>query len=115
MQPVGDGLIRVGALVHVPQFVDASWVADVAHQWVRWQASLDEAVALELPPAFAEFHRRYGDAVSLLGAASHDITSGLDTGDDALVHEAAAPIGHVNEVIDQVRGMIDALVAKQGG
>jgi hypothetical protein len=115
MQPVGEGLIRVGDLVHVPQLVDASWVADVAHHWVRWQSSLDDAIALELPPAFADFHRRYVDAASLLGEASHDITGGLDTGHGALVNEAEAQIGHVNEVIDQVRGMIDALVAEQGG
>ena len=114
-QPVGDGLIRVGDLLHVPQLVDARWVADVAHQWVRWQSSLDEAVALELPRPFADIHRRYVDAVSLLGAASHDINGGLETGDDALLNEAEAQIGHVNEVIDQARVLIDELVAERGG
>jgi hypothetical protein len=115
MQPVGDGLIRLGDLLHVPQLVDASWVADVAHHWVRWQASLDEAIALELPPAFADVHRRSGDAVSLLGNASHDITIGLETGDDALLNEAEAKIGHVNGVIDQARVLIGELVAERGG
>jgi hypothetical protein len=114
-QPVGDGLIRLGDLLHVPQLVDASWVADVAHHWVRWQASLDEAIALELPPAFADVRRRSGDAVSLLGNASHDITSGLETGDDALLNEAEAKIGHVNGVIDQARVLIGELVAERGG
>jgi hypothetical protein len=115
MQPVGDGLMRVGDLVHVPQLVDASWIADVAHQWVRWQSSLDEAIALDLPPALADVHSGYGDFVSLLGEASHDIIGGLETGDGALLHEAEAQIGHVNDVIDQARVLIDELVAERGG
>ena len=113
--PVGGALRRVGDLVHIPQLVAARGVADVAHQWVRWQASLDEAIALDLPPAFADVHRRSGDAVNRLVDASHAITGGLDRGDEALAKEAAATIGHVNAVIDQAQALIDALATKRGG
>ena len=57
MQPVGDGLMRVGDLVPVPQLVDERWISDVGLQVVRWQASLADAVALQPPPAFADIHQ----------------------------------------------------------
>src|SRR5215213_333780 len=73
MQPVGDGLMRVGDLVHVPQLVDASLVADVAHQLVLWQSSLADAVALHPPPAFADIHNLYEGCLNLIVGATDDI------------------------------------------
>jgi hypothetical protein len=115
MQPVGGGLIQVGDLVHAPQLFDASWVADVALQVVRWQSSLADAIVLEPPPAFADIHSLYAESLRRIGDASDDIAGGLDTGHGALVHEAEAQIGQVNDAIDQARVLIEALVAERGG
>jgi hypothetical protein len=50
-----------------------------------------------------------------MGDASDDLASGLDTGDGALVHEAAVMVGQANDLIDQARVLIEALVAERGG
>jgi hypothetical protein len=103
MQPVGDGLIQVGERFHIPRLVDASLVADVAHQFVFWQSSLDDAVALQPPPAFVDIHSLYAGCLSLIVDASDDIAGGLDTSEVALAN-----------VIDQARGLIEVLVSKRG-
>jgi len=115
MQPVGGGLIQVGELVHVPQLFDASWISDVGLQLVLWQASLADAIVLDPPPAFADIHSLYAESLRRIGDASDDIASGLDTGDSALEHEAAAMVGQANDLIDQARVLIEALVAERGG
>ena len=115
MQPVGDGLIRVGDLVHVPSSSMRAGSLTSRIQWCPLAILPRRCGRARNPHPRSQISTAATGTPEPAGAASHDITGGLDTGDGALVNEAAAPIGHVNEVIDQAWVLIGELVAERGG
>jgi hypothetical protein len=90
-------------------------VIEVAAQFAIWRSSYQDVFALALPPAFADIHSLYVEALRLIVDASDDITVGLDTGDAARLNQAMPKIEQAQDLIDQARVLLDALVAERGG
>jgi hypothetical protein len=112
---VGESLTRFGELSQNPQFFDEDWVVDVALQFVIWRTSYQDVLALQPPPAFADIHSLYVEALRLIDEASYDISVGLDTGDDARLNQALPKMEQANDLIDLASVLLEELVAERGG
>jgi hypothetical protein len=112
---VGESLTRFGELSQDPQLLDEDWVFEVALQFVVWRSSYQEVLALQPPPAFADIHSLYVEALRLIDEASYDISVGLDTGDDTRLNQALPKMEQANDLIDLASVLLDELVAQRGG
>ncbi len=115
LRTVGESFIRFGELSQEPQLGNEDWVFEVALQFVIWRSSYQEVLALQPPPAFAEIHSLYVEALRLTEEASYDISVGLDTGDAARLNQALPKMQQANVFIDQATALIGELAAERGG
>jgi hypothetical protein len=112
---VGESLIRFGELSQDPRLFDEDWVFEAALQFVIWRSSYQEMLALQPPPAFADIHSLYVEALRLIVEASEDISVGMDTGDLARMNQALAKTEQATVLIDQAGVLGDQLVAERLG
>ncbi len=89
---VVGSLQRVDALFADPRPDDAAWNDQVKAELTLWQILYAEAQSLVPPSAYADFHARYVDALSLLDSAARDVVDALDTGDQESLAQAGEKI-----------------------
>jgi hypothetical protein len=115
LRTAGESFIRFGELSQEPQVGNEDWLFEVALQFVIWRSSYQEVLALQPPPAFADIHSLYVEALRLTEEASYDISVGLDTGDAVRLNQALPKMEQANVLIDQATALIGELATERGG
>lgn len=112
---VGDSLIRAGELFQDPRPLDEDWLFEAVLQLSTWQSSYEAALEVDAPPAFADIHSLYIEALRLIAEAADDIAAGMDSGDVSRLDQAGLKIEEANGLIDLATVQIEELVAERGG
>ncbi len=107
-------LRRVDTLFEEPRIGDEGWTNQLAAELTLWQILNREAQEIEPPPAFAEVHATYLDALELLDSAASDIFSGLSGGDQERITEGTDSIEQAVARLGEASRLVDELAAERG-
>lgn len=105
---VVQSLQRIGELTDNPQPWSDSWVIQMAAQFAAIRACYQDAQQLDVPPAFADVHPIWLDALRLLDEATYLLADGIDNRDPDLIGEAAETINAATARIQEASALMRA-------
>jgi hypothetical protein len=112
---VRDSLDRYAALSQNHQFLNVEWLAKFAFELMLWRSAYDDARALEPPPALAESHGRYLEALGLLAEASDDVSAAVNEGDLVGLMAIGTKVTRATSLFDQATALMEGVIAARGG
>jgi hypothetical protein len=113
-ETMSDSFNQLAVLMNNPQFGDVDWTINVAAQFAVWHVSYDEALALSPPPAFADMHTLFVNAMRLYSEASTDAATGIDALDVDLINQAVDKMDEASFLLDLASEEIDAIILERG-
>lgn len=105
---VVQSLQRIGELTDNPQPWSDSWVIQMAAQFAAIRACYQDAQQLDVPPAFADVHPIWLDALRLLDEATYLLADGIDNRDPDLIGQAAETINAATARIQEASSLMRA-------
>lgn len=105
---VVQSLQRIGELTDNPQPWSDSWVIQMAAQFAAIRACYQDAQQLDVPPAFADVHPIWLDALRLLDEATYLLADGIDNRDPDLIGQAAETINEATARIQEASSLMRA-------
>lgn len=105
---VVQSLQRIGELTDNPQPWSDSWVIQMAAQFAAIRACYQDAQQLDVPPAFADVHPIWLDALRLLDEATYLLADGIDNRDPGLIGQAAETINAATARIQEASALMRA-------
>ena len=112
---VRESLARYDELAQEPQYVNPERLFKTAFEFALWRSGYENALALEPPPAFAESHGLYLEALGLLAEVSDDVAAAADEGDLIGLMQIGPKITRATGLLDQATELMENVVAEQGG
>jgi len=86
---VSASLVRTGQLFTTPRIDQDDWTLALVDELASWQQAYREAQEMVPPPAFADTHVRYEDALGLLSSAADDFMYGINNLDEDRIDQGA--------------------------
>ena len=105
---VAHSLSRIGELTDNPQPWSDSWITQMGAQFAAIRVSYERAQRLEPPPAFADVHPVWLDALRLLDEATYLLADGIDNRDPDLIGQAAETINEATARIQEASALMRA-------
>jgi hypothetical protein len=112
---VQDSLVRYAALSQDPQVFNLDWLARAVFEFMLWRSAYEDALALEPPPAFAESHGRYLEALGLLAQISDDVNAAINDGDLIRLMQIGAKITRATGLFDEAMALMEEGGARPAG
>jgi hypothetical protein len=112
---IRESLGRYEAFAEDPRFLDLDWLLKAAFEFMLWRSGYENALALEPPPAFAESHGRYLEALGLLAEISDDVAAAMDEGDLVAHMQIEAKITRAISVFDRATVLMEDAATERGG
>lgn len=110
-----DSFTEFTALMENPRIGQDDWTISVAAQLVAWDSFYQEALALEVPPVFADTHALFLEALRLYSEAGGDIALGIDSLDPALLELALGKVNQANELMVLATEEANRVQQERGG
>lgn len=111
---VSASLETTGELFQNPRFGQDDWTIQVVAQFVTWDLAYEQAGEITPPPAFANIHALFLEALRLLSSAGDDLILGLDTLDVALIEQGANKIVQAGELMTRAAAELEELRQERG-
>ena len=112
---VQDSLVRYAALAEDPQFLNLDWLARAAFEFMLWRSAYENTLALDPPPAFAESHGRYLEALGLLAETSDDVNAAVNEGDLVGLMSIGTKVMRATSLFDQATALMEGGGSVQSG
>jgi uncharacterized cupredoxin-like copper-binding protein len=112
---VRESLARYDELAQDPQLLNPEWLFKTAFEFALWRSGHENALALTPPPAFAESHGLYLEALGLLAEVSDDVAAAADEGDLMALMQIGPKITRATGLLDQATDLMANVIAEQGG
>ena len=113
-ETISESMSLFTDLMQAPRIGEDDWTIQLAGVLVTWRFTYEEALALTPPPAFAEVHAVYLDALGYLVAAADDIEVGIDTFDVARLSQAAVNLDLATQLLAEVERLVREISAERG-
>ncbi len=113
-ETMSASLRRFSQLFSNPRIGATDWTVAVATEFAIWQATYDDASAIDPPPVFADMHATLVSALELYVQASQQASYGIDNFDADSIAQGVESLNQANALIAEALSLLNEIKEERG-